>query len=135
MPQKIGNRSAAICASIDAVALAHSGNDDIGKYSFFGEVPTQSRKQGEGHDCDDHDGPPLENNNQLTKRRKNDQGGGVGNHCQVLVGVEKERGEEKRGGEKGVNACNCGKGDIGYYVDVEMNGAMARNMEKGKMGW
>jgi hypothetical protein len=28
-----------------------------------------------------------------------------------------------------------GKDDDKYYVDVEMNGAMARNMEKEKRGW
>jgi hypothetical protein len=40
----------------------------------------------------------LENNNQLTKRQNN------GNHCWVVVEVEKERGEEKRGRGRVVNA-------------------------------
>ncbi len=70
-PQRIGNGStAAIHASIDAAALAGSGDDDDNnddnyddlKYSLFSEVPIPSRKLGEGQDDDDDDGlPPFEN--------------------------------------------------------------------------
>jgi hypothetical protein len=62
-PQRIGKGSiAAIRASIDAVALANSGNDnnddnDI-EYSLFGEAPIPSRKLGEGQDDHDDNGPP-----------------------------------------------------------------------------
>ncbi len=85
----------------------------------------------------------MENNNQLMKSINN-QGGGAGNCHQVVIGVEKERGEtgghrsrkgKRRGEGRGVSPYNCGKDDGRYYVDVEMNGAMLRNMEKGKMGW
>ncbi len=66
-PQRIGNKStAAIRASIDAVALADSGDDEDDDdeesnnvaYSLFGKVPILSRKLGEGQDDDDDDGPP-----------------------------------------------------------------------------
>ncbi len=76
-PQRIGNGStAAIHVSIDAAALADSGNDDDNdddnddnddndddnndnvEYSLFGEAPIPSRKLGEGQDDDDDDGPP-----------------------------------------------------------------------------
>ena len=73
--------------------------------------------QGLGYDGKDHNGPSLENNNQLTKWR-NVRGGGVGNCSRVLVGLEKERGEEKR--RKGSKCMQlwqgrqwilCGRGD------------------------
>jgi hypothetical protein len=51
--------------------LSESGDDNVAGYSFSGEAPTQSRKQGGAHDGDDDDGPPLENNNQLMNRRNN----------------------------------------------------------------
>ncbi len=67
-PQRISNGStAAICASIDAAALADSDddnddndNDDNNnvKYSLFGKAPIPSRKLGEGQEDDDDDGPP-----------------------------------------------------------------------------
>jgi hypothetical protein len=51
----------------------------------------------------------------------------------VVVGVEEERGEEEEGE---IDASNCGKkDDVRYYVDVEMNRSMARNVEKEKTGW
>jgi hypothetical protein len=65
VPQKIGNGStAAIHASIDAAALADSGdnddkdgNDNNVEYSLFGEAPILSRKLGEGQDDDDDNNP------------------------------------------------------------------------------
>ncbi len=89
MPQRIGNGStAAIRASINAAALADSGdnndnddNDDNNddddndndnnddednnddddnnvEYSLFGKAPIPSRKLGEGQEDDDDNGPP-----------------------------------------------------------------------------
>ncbi len=70
VPQRIDNRStAAICASINAVALADSGDDNNNnndnnniKYSLFGEAPIPSRKPGEGQGNDDDNSlPPFDN--------------------------------------------------------------------------